>query len=78
MGNPGSVLITGGGSGIGKHLSLTLAKRGCKVTVSRPHARKNVGKASPAVWPLADRFYLTGRLTLCRLLTWTWHQHNTW
>ena len=33
MNAPGSALITGGGSGIGKHLSLVLAKRGCRLTV---------------------------------------------
>ena len=29
-----SALVTGGGSGIGKQLCVTLAQKGCKITVS--------------------------------------------
>ena len=28
-----AALVTGGGSGIGKHLCITLAEKGCRVTV---------------------------------------------
>ena len=43
-----SILITGGGSGIGKGTALYLAKKGCKVTICG-RTEKNLLETSKAV-----------------------------